>query len=100
MVITKRKPRHPGGLITRQYLEPLNMSIIELASILGISDNTLSEIVNERARITPDIALRLANAFQTTPQLWLNLQNNYDLWCAANESDEWKNVAPIELEVS
>ena len=99
-MITKRKPRHPGGLIKRQYLDPLNMSIMELASILGVSPQTISEIVNERAEITPDIALRLANAFQTTPELWLNLQKNYDLWCAAYQSDAWKNVVPINLHVS
>jgi addiction module HigA family antidote len=96
-MITTRQPRHPGALIKRQYLEPLKMTITELASLVGISQKTLSEIINEREAITPDIALRLATAFQTTPQLWLNLQQNYDLWCAANSSDEWRNIKPIEL---
>jgi addiction module HigA family antidote len=53
--------------------------------------------VNERANVTPNIALRLANAFQTTPELWLNLQQKFDLWCAKNESEEWKNISPIEI---
>jgi addiction module HigA family antidote len=96
-MIAKRKPRHPGALIKRQYLDPLNMTIAELASILSVSPNTISEIVNEQAEINPDLALRLAKAFQTTPELWLNLQKNYDLWCADHESDTWKNVVPIEL---
>ena len=60
---TNRKPRHPGALIKRQYLEPLNMTVTELANILGVSRKTVSEIVNERANVTPNIALRLANAF-------------------------------------
>lgn len=76
---TKRKPRHPGGLIKRQYLEPLNITNTELANILRVSRKTISEIVNEKASVTPNIALRLAAAFQTTPELWLNLQHKYDL---------------------
>jgi addiction module HigA family antidote len=96
MTIT-RKPRHPGALIKRQYLEPLNLSVTELANVLGVSRKTMSEIVNEHAGITPIMALRLANAFGTTPELWLNLQQKYDLWCAENESEDWKNVAPIDL---
>lgn len=96
-MITKRKPRHPGALIKRQYLEPLNLTVAELASILSVSPQTILEIVNENAAINPDLALRLAQAFQTTPELWLNLQKNYDLWCAAHESDAWKNVVPVQL---
>ena len=96
-MITKRKPRHPGGLIKRQYLEPLNMTITQLGEILNVSRKTASEIVNEQASVTPNMALRLATAFQTTPELWLNLQQKYDLWCAANESDAWKKVSPIDI---
>ncbi len=97
---TKRKPRHPGALIKRQYLEPLNMSITDFANVIRVSRKTLSEIVNEHASVTPNIALRLATAFQTTPELWLNLQQRYDLWCAENESEEWKNITPIDLVVA
>ncbi|MCL6755395.1 HigA family addiction module antidote protein, partial [Nostoc sp. CCCryo 231-06] len=82
-MITKRKPRHPGALIKRQYLEPLKMTNTQLAEILDVSRKTVSEIVNEQAGVSPTMALRLAIAFQTTPELWLNLQQNYDLWNAA-----------------
>ncbi|HEY9799218.1 MAG TPA: HigA family addiction module antitoxin [Leptolyngbyaceae cyanobacterium] len=99
-MITKRKPRHPGGLIKRQYLEPLNITITDFADIIGVSRKTMSEIVNERASVTPDMALRLSTALQTTPELWLNLQQKYDLWCAANESESWKEVTPINLQAS
>ncbi|MBN3874542.1 MULTISPECIES: HigA family addiction module antitoxin [unclassified Nostoc] len=97
-MITKRKPRHPGGLIKRQYLEPLNITITDFADILNVSRKTVSEIVNEQASVTPNMALRLATALQTTPELWLNLQQKYDLWCAANESESWKDIAPINLQ--
>lgn len=96
-MINKRKPRHPGALIKRQYLEPLNITITDLAETLAVSRKTLSEIVNEQASVTPNMALRLAAAFQTTPELWLNLQQKYDLWCAAQESETWKQILPIDL---
>ncbi|MCC5643572.1 HigA family addiction module antidote protein [Nostoc sp. CHAB 5824] len=99
-MIAKRKPRHPGGLIKRQYLEPLNITITDFADILNVSRKTVSEIVNEQASVTPNMALRLATALQTTPELWLNLQQKYDLWCAANESESWKDIAPINLQAS
>jgi plasmid maintenance system antidote protein VapI len=56
----------------------------------------MSKIVNERGSITSDMALRLSRAFRTSPELWLNLQNNYDLWHAANSSAEWKRIQPME----
>lgn len=99
-MITKRKPRHPGGLLKRQYLEPLDIKITDLAKSLGVSRKTVSELVNEKSTISPDMALRLAKAFQTTPELWLNLQKNYDLWCAADKSDKWKAVQPIKISIT
>ena len=75
----KRVPTHPGGILKRQYLEPLSLTVSELAVTLGVSRKTLSKIVNERGDVTPDMALRLSKAFNTTPELWLNLQVDYDL---------------------
>jgi len=64
---------------------------------LGVARKTLSEIVNEHASVTPDMALRLSKAFQTTPELWLNMQRNYDLWKASHKSDDWKQVETIAV---
>ena len=97
MRIRKRPPTHPGGIIRRQYIEPLSLTISELASTLGISRKTLSKIVNENGSITPDMALRLSKAFKTTPELWLNLQQNYDLWQASHSSDDWKTIEAIAI---
>ena len=91
----KRAPNHPGGILCRQYLEPLGLSVSELAEILGVSRKTVSKIINERGSISADMALRLSKAFNTTPQLWLNLQQNYDLWHAAQDSDRWKKVRAV-----
>jgi addiction module HigA family antidote len=95
---TNRKPRHPGALIKRQYLEPLKMTNTQLAEILGVSRKTVSEIVNEQASVSPDMALRLAKAFQTTPELWLNLQQKYDLWNAAQKAETLEKISPINLQ--
>jgi len=90
-----RKPTHPGGIIRRMHMEPLHLTVTQLAAVLGISRKTLSKILNERAGVSPDMALRLSRAFGTTPDLWLNLQKNHDLWIAEHESTGWENVTPI-----
>jgi len=91
----ERQPTHPGKIIREDYLKPLSMTINEFASVLGISRKTLSKIINERGAITPDMALRLSRAFNTTPDFWLNLQKIYDLWQAEHSSNEWQRVKPL-----
>ncbi len=97
MRMRKRPPTHPGGILKRHYLEPLSLTISELAKILGVSRKTLSKIVNEHGSITPEMALRLSKALNTTPELWLNLQQNYDLWHVSQESNDWKMVEAIAV---
>lgn len=92
-----RKPLHPGGIIRRMHMEPLHLTVTQLAAVLGISRKTLSKIINERAGLSPDMALRLSRAFNTTPELWLNLQKSHDLWIAEHELTGWENVAPIPV---
>ncbi len=92
-----RCPTHPGGILKRHYIEPLSITVSGLAAALGVSRKTLSEIVNEHASITPDMALRLSKAFKTTPELWLNMQRNYDLWQASHKSDDWKHVEAVAV---
>lgn len=91
----KRPPAHPGHILKVHYIEPLNLTLTELAKRLNVSRKTLSKIVNEGGSVTSDMALRLSKAFNTTPELWLNLQNNYDLWHASHETMEWLNIKPI-----
>jgi addiction module HigA family antidote len=94
-----RKPTHPGELIKADYMEPLRLTVTALAERLGVSRKTLSAILNQRASVTPDMALRLSRAFSTSAELWLNLQRNYDLWCAEHENAAWRNVQPIPIPV-
>ena len=90
-----RKPSHPGSVLKNLYLIPLKVSNTQLAETLNVSRKTISTIVNERASVTPDMALRLARAFGTSPELWLNLQKSYDLWQAARRNTGWQQVSPV-----
>jgi antitoxin HigA-1 len=91
----KRPPAHPGRILKVHYIEPLNLTVSDLARNLKISRKTLSKIINEHGSITSEMALRFSKAFNTTPELWLNLQNNYDLWHVSHETIEWLNVQSV-----
>ncbi|HBT97131.1 MAG TPA: addiction module antidote protein, HigA family [Desulfobulbaceae bacterium] len=95
-----RKPTHPGQMVKELYMKPLKLTVTSLAASLGISRKTLSTIINERAGVTPDMALRLSRAFSTTPALWLNMQRGYDLWVAENEHSDWRQVEPVYVPAS
>ena len=75
-------PPHPGEVLKKLYMESLNLTVTEVAHGLGVSRKTLSELVNGRSGISPEMAIRLAKAFTTTPESWLNLQQQYDIWIA------------------
>lgn len=90
-----RPPTHPGYILKNHYLVPLNLTATHVADTLGVSRKAVSQIINERKSVTPDMALRLSRAFSTTPELWLNLQVNYDLWQAERASESWQAVQVI-----
>ncbi len=73
-------PPHPGEILRELCLEPLGVTVTRAAEALGVSRKTLSSILNGRAGISPEMALRLAKAFGTSPESWLNQQMQYDLW--------------------
>ena len=75
-------PPHPGDVLKELCLEPLGLTVSDAAKALDVSRNTLSAILNRRASITPEMALRLAIAFDTTAESWLMQQVQYDLWRA------------------
>lgn len=96
-------PIHPGEILREDYINEHNLTITEVAEGLGIARANLSAIVNGRAGISPEMAVKLAEAFGNTPQFWLNLQKNYELWYAeqnVNRSkirhfwQEWKGLQP------
>lgn len=93
----KRPPTHPGAIIKYDYIEPLSLSVTTLAQCLDVSRITVSKIVNERAPVTADMALRLAKVFNTTAELWLGLQKQYDLWHAEHDSSDWQRANRLSV---
>ena len=85
-------PPHPGKILRGLCLEPLDLSVTRAAEALGVSRKTLSAILNERAGISPEMAIRLSKAFGTSAESWLNQQVQYDLWLAE------KNAKNIQVE--
>ena len=81
-------PPHPGEIIKALCLEPLGISITEAAEALGVSRKTLSSIVNGKSGISPEMAVRLSIAFDTSSESWLNQQTQYDLWQAEQHRKE------------
>jgi len=81
-------PPHPGEIIRELCLEPLDLSVTEAAKALGVSRKTLSAILNGRAGISPEMAVRLSIAFDTTSESWVNQQSQYDLWHAEQHRKE------------
>jgi addiction module HigA family antidote len=85
MSMQMHNPPHPGEVIRELCIEPLGLSVTEAAEGLGVSRKTLSAILNGRAGISAEMALRLSMAFETTPESWLAQQSQYDLWVTKNE---------------
>ena len=85
-------PPHPGGIVKRECLEPLGLSVTRAAQGLGVTRQALSELVNERAGVSVEMAVRLSKAFGSTPETWLGMQTAYDLWQAR------ERTAQLEVE--
>lgn len=78
MIERTRRPTHPGIILEEHYIKPLNLNLQELADHLELARNTLYKIRLGKVGITPNIAVKFAEAFNTTPELWLNLQLKYE----------------------
>lgn len=73
-------PPHPGEVLKELYVEPLNASVTTIARALGVRRATVSALLNGKSGISPRMAIKLSKLFNTTPNLWLNMQLSYDLW--------------------
>lgn len=80
-------PPHPGEIIREFCIEPLHINVTEAARALGVTRKTFSAILNGRAGISPEMALRLSKVFGRTPEGWLRLQLQYDLWNTSQSVD-------------
>lgn len=75
-------PVHPGEILREDYIKERNLTITEVAEGLGITRSSLSAVCNEHSGISSELAVKLSEAFGNTPQFWINLQKNYELWYA------------------
>jgi addiction module HigA family antidote len=89
-------PPHPGEVIRELCLAPLGITVTDAAKALGVSRKTLSELLNGKTGVSPEMALRLSIAFDTTPESWLTQQMQYDLWQAKNKQ-KTLNVEKLTL---
>jgi antitoxin HigA-1 len=83
-IMKTRKPTHPGEILLEEVIKPLGLTITEAARDLGVSRKTLSEIIHGKCRLTPETAVRIGLATDTSPESWLNMQTKLDLWEATN----------------
>jgi addiction module HigA family antidote len=92
-----KNPPHPGRIIKQECLEPLELSITRAADILGVTRLTLSNVVNGKNAVSPEMAIRLSKAFGSSPEVWLGLQMDYDLAQAEKKSSriKVKKVIPV-----
>ena len=77
-----RKPTHPGEVLLEDVIKPLGITITDAARDLGVSRKTLSELVNGRCALSPELAVRIGKATNTSPESWLAMQTKLDLWTA------------------
>ncbi len=78
--MNNRKPTHPGEVLYEDVIKELNITITEAALRLGVSRKALSELINERTNLTPEMAVRIGKATNTSPESWINMQSKLDLW--------------------
>lgn len=83
-------PGHPGKILRELWITPLGLTITETAKALGVTRKALSDIVNGHAGISPKMAVRLSKAFNTTAEIWMEMQIQYDLWHAKRNERNYK----------
>lgn len=92
--VNRMRPVHPGEILREEFLRPLGLSVNALAGELRVPATRIHEIVNERRGITADTAVRLARYFDTSPEVWLNLQTAYDLKTLPTLAEIERRVTP------
>ena len=93
-----RRPTHPGEVLREDVLPATKITQEQLAQRLAVSRRTVNEILNERRPVSVDMAHRLARAFNTTPDVWINMQTALDLWEAAEANkSEYEKIKPLKV---
>ena len=90
-------PTHPGEMLREDFMPDFSLTTASLAEKLGVSRQTVNELLRERRAVTPAMALRLSKLFRNTPEFWLNAQRAVDLWHAKKEIErEIKKIKPLQ----
>lgn len=91
------RPTHPGEMLREDFLPDYALTVSSLAEAIGVSRQTVNELLRERRALSPEMALRLARLFGNTPEFWLNAQRAVDLWDAAQSMKAaMKNIQPLK----
>lgn len=90
----KRRPTHPGEMLREDFLPDYGLTVSGLAKVVGVSRQTINELLRGRRAVSPEMSLRLARLFGNSPEFWLNAQRAVDLWDAAQTID--KDIARIK----
>jgi addiction module HigA family antidote len=99
LLAISRKPTHPGEMLREEFLPDYEMSVAQLAEKLHVSRQSVNELVRERRAVSAEMALKLARVFNTTPQYWVNLQRNIDLWNSlALHEEEIMSLEPLPVQ--
>ncbi len=94
----ERRPIHPGEILREEFLPEYGLSVTALAEAAGVSRQSINELLRERRAVSPEMALRLGRLFGMSPEFWLNLQRNVDLWDAAKElKREMSHIRPLQV---
>jgi addiction module HigA family antidote len=94
----KRKPTHPGEMLREDFLPDYGLTVSSLAEALGVSRQSINELIRERRRVSPEMALRLARLFGNSSDFWLNAQQAVDLWEAEQAiREEVARIRPLEV---
>ncbi len=93
----KRKPTHPGEVIREDIIKPLGITVTEAAEKIGVTRKKLSTLINCRSALSPEMAIRISKATNTTPESWLFMQAKLDLWYAAHENTHVRPLVPEEV---
>jgi antitoxin HigA-1 len=93
----KRRPTHPGEFLREDFLPDYGLSVSALAEAIGVSRQSVNELLRERRSLSPEMALRLSRLFGNTPEFWLNAQRAVDLWEAAEAlKDDVAQIRPLD----
>ena len=94
--MTMKNPPHPGRIVRQECIEPLRITVKEAAERLGIQRQTLNNLVNGKAGISPEMSIQLSKAFGSSPEVWLGMQMEYDLAQARKNADRIANLSKVQ----